>query len=536
MAKRKGKGPLPLTKPVLDASNAERFEARRTTVARREAVKRDEFYAQEYANKVIAAHDKYVSSMQKIHAQLKTAQEGLAKIDEKGMADDLIAAIEKIEKLQRMEISTTSAFTTELAGYDSERLDSIRKSGNKNYIFAAESIDMRIKAENTNVKKSLAELDAQYNELEATIATTKDYTPTDEDVLEVRRKQQVILEQKQAKMLGYAKFLEESAQRRDAVIDPTRRRREDEAALEQEFVDGKRPASAETPEETKAKADVIATSFDIAEKKSNPKWEAFKSAPVVSHLIAAGSFISSKVSKKLEPFATDIKAAYAVMKERKQMRKVEQDLARLDELTGKTGEESHVSRFKAMLAEKGSVAESVTETKETSKPEFVPVSEPEETKAEVAETEAPVAEASITEEAPAESEHDRRVRRASNIAVLQALDGNGLRKMINDYYWSDVSATQDVLKDLETSDNAMADLTQYTERLKNVISHFPNEKLREALTARVDGAMTNIYQAKTEAERKVSAAEARVRDSQEFLASLDGEPGSQPEEEVETGI
>lgn len=530
MAKTRGKG-----NQMLNAAGEARFNERQTTVGRRQASQRDEFYAQEYADKVLAAYDKYTSSMHKIHDQLRTAQAGLEKIDEKGMAEDIIIAIEKIEKLQRLAISTTSAYTTELAGYDSERLESIKKGNVQEDIFVAESIDMRIKAKNAEVKKSLAELDAQYNELESTITATKDYTPTDEDILNVRRQQKDILTQKQDQLCEYANFMQQTAKYRDKVIDPVRRRREEEEALAKEILGDNK---VETPEETKAKAEVVTSAFANAQEKANQRWEAFKAAPGIHQIVSVGSFVAGGIAKKTEPWRNDIKAAYAMMKERKQMRKVEKDLARLDELSGVTGEESHVARFKAMLSGKDKVAEPETKVSEEA-PVLVPVTEAEpEVKAEESVTEvAPAEEPKVVEPETAESLHDKRVRAAANKATLQAFDGSGLRSMINDYYWSDVSETHDVMKELESSDNVMNDLTQYTDRLKKVISHFPNKKLRESLNERINTAMTATYQAKTEAERKVSAAEARIRDSQAFLAELDGHSETQAEDvQTEAGI
>lgn len=574
MAKKRGKSG---ETPVLDGSNASRFRDRHNIVSRRKASRRDEFYAQEYAEKVLNAHTKYVSSMKELREKLRLAQEGLAKIDEKGMTDDIIAAIEKIEKIQRMEISLTSSYTTELAGYDSERLETIRTGGDAKDIFMAESFDTRIKLKNSEVKQSIAALDEQYNELESSITPTKDYTPTDEDVLAVRRKQKAILEEKQQQMLSYAQFLEQTAKYRSEVIDPSRRRKEEEEALERDLADtAEKPKAekpAESPEETAEKKKKIESAFSDAEKKSHPKWEAFKALPVVSHLIVGGSFIKHKLDEKLEPFKSDIKAAYAVMKERKQVRKIEKDLSRLDELQGNSEETSHVARFKAILAERRDAlkneaeapkSEATPASGKTDSPLVpvtdIPESKPAEAKAEPAKsteeaakadtgksgapaaetsTDAPATEAETKAETKAEpptpeSIHDARVKRAANQAALKSLDESGLRQMINDYYWSDVADTHDVLKDLESSENVMGDLTQYTDRLKRVISHFPDEELRKALTERVDTAMTGIYQSKTDAEKKVSDAEARIRDSQAFLESLDS-AGPAPTD-VQAGI
>ena len=314
MVKMRGKSEVT---PVLNGSNDERFKTRYDIVSRHKNSLRDEFHAQEYAEKVLQAHDKYVSSMKEIREKLKLAQEGLARIDEKGMTNDIISVIEKIEKIQMMEISLTSAYTTELAGYDSERLTSIREGGNDKDIFLAESIDTHIKSKNAEVKQIIAALDEDYNNLEKSIAQTKDYTPTNEDILLVRRKQNSILEQKKQQMLEYAKFLEQTAKYRSEAIDPFKRLKEEEEALVREFAEEKE-ISAESPEETVAKRKKIASAFLNAEKRVHPKWEAFKALPVVSHLIAGGSFVKHKLDKKLEPFKSDVKAAYAVMKERNQ--------------------------------------------------------------------------------------------------------------------------------------------------------------------------------------------------------------------------
>ena len=541
MAKMRGKSEVT---PVLNGNNDERFKTRYDIVSRHKNSLRDEFHAQEYAEKVLQAHDKYVSSMKEIREKLKLAQEGLARIDEKGMTDDIITAIEKIEKIQMMEISLTSAYTTELAGYDSERLTSIRESGNNKDIFLAESIDTHIKSKNAEVKQRIAALDEDYNNLEKSIVQTKDYTPTDEDILLVRRKQNSILEQKKQQMLEYARFLEQTAKYRSEAIDPFKRLKEEEEALVREFAEEKE-ISAESPEETVAKRKKIAFAFLNAEKRVHPKWEAFKALPIVSHLIAGGSFVKHKLDKKLEPFKSDVKAAYAVMKERNQIRKTLKNLSLLDELHGNNKETGYVSRFKTIIANKqddfsdntepmkeepvsAKVDESfasVTDLPDTeSKLDSVEsnsVSETSEAESALAKSGSGTSSGTSAEQLSPEDIHATRVKRASNQAALKSFDESGLRQMINDYYWSDVSDTHDVLKDLESSGNVFGDLMQYTNRLKRVIGHFPDENLRKALTERVDTAMTGIYQSKTSAEKKVLAAEARIRDSQAFLESLD---------------
>ena len=546
MAKMRGKSEVT---PVLNGSNDERFKIRYDIVSRHKNSLRDEFHVQEYAEKVLQAHDKYVSSMKEIREKLKLAQEGLARIDEKGMTNDIISVIEKIEKIQMMEISLTSAYTTELAGYDSERLTSIREGGNNKDIFLAESIDTHIKSKNAEVKQRIAALDEDYNNLEKSIAQTKDYTPTDEDVLLVRRKQNSILEQKKQQMLEYAKFLEQTAKYRSEAIDPFKRLKEEEEALVREFAEEKE-ISAESPEETVAKRKKIASAFLNAEKRVHPKWEAFKALPIVSHLIAGGSFVKHKLDKKLEPFKSDVKATYAVMKERNQIRKTLKNLSLLDELHGNNKETGYVSRFKTIIANKQDdfsdntepmkeepVSAKVDESfasvtdlpNDESKLDSVKldsvksnsVSETSEAESALAKSGSGTSSETSAEQLSPEDIHATRVKRASNQAALKSFDESGLRQMINDYYWSDVSDTHDVLKDLESSGNVFGDLMQYTNRLKRVIGHFPDENLRKALTKRVDTAMTGIYQSKTSAEKKVLAAENRIKDSQAFLESLD---------------
>lgn len=546
MAKMRGKSEVT---PVLNGGNDERFKTRYDIVSRHKNSLRDEFHAQEYAEKVLQAHDKYVSSMKEIREKLKLAQEGLARIDEKGMTNDIISVIEKIEKIQMMEILLTSAYTTELAGYDSERLTSIREGGNDKDIFLAESIDTHIKSKNAEVKQRIAALDEDYNNLEKSIAQTKDYTPTDEDVLLVRRKQNSILEQKKQQMLEYAKFLEQTAKYRSEAIDPFKRLKEEEEALVREFAEEKE-ISSESPEETVAKRKKIASAFLNAEKRVHPKWEAFKALPVVSHLIAGGSFVKHKLDKKLEPFKSDVKATYAVMKERNQIRKTLKNLSILDELHGNNKETGYVSRFKTVIANKqddfsdntepmkeepvsakvdesfASVAdlpndESKLDSVKLDSVEPNSVSETSEAESALAKSGSGTSSETSAEQLSPEDIHATRVKRASNQAALKSFDESGLRQMINDYYWSDVSDTHDVLKDLESSGNVFGDLMQYTNRLKRVIGHFPDENLRKALTERVDTAMTGIYQSKTSAEKKVLAAENRIKDSQAFLESLD---------------
>ena len=135
------------------------------------------------------------------------------------------------------------------------------------------------------------------------------------------------------------------------------------------------------------------------------------------------------------------------------------------------------------------------------------------------------AESSDTASEPAnvqpEDLHTARLRKAGNRAVLQALDDTGLRRMINDYYWTDISKTHDIVDELSSSENVMTDATKYVDHIKGMINHWPNETYRKAMINKLDTAMMETYAAKTESEKKVSAAEARIRDSEEFLSNLD---------------
>ena len=176
---------------------------------------------------------------------------------------------------------------------------------------------------------------------------------------------------------------------------------------------------------------------------------------------------------------------------------------------GRTGEDSYLSKFKASLSPDKPVEPEVLDTDEIKVPETVIPAEP------VVSTESEPVVLS-----PGQL-HENRVKRASNKAVIDSLNETGLRKIINDYYWTDVSQTHDIATELGSSDNAMTDLNQYVDRIKGMITHWPNATYRENMISKLDNAMMQTYAKKSESEKKVSAAEARVRDSEEFLRSLD---------------
>lgn len=497
--KKKGK-----SSTVLRADDNVRFDIMHNVLAKQNQLKKNNVNAQEYTDNMRKSYQSYSSSMKTIRENLAVAQNGLAAIDEKGMSDKIIEAIDKVSEIRKKQIAAASEYSTQMASFDSTRTSYLRTHGDSRDRFVVDKFNESMKQKNAHLREEVDELDRQYREIEINLYKGEDgkrHDPTDEEILQAKREQDSILEQKQKLMEDYATFLQNTSVERDEILNDWQAKETEQSA---------KKSAPEAPEDTKAKEEKIISAFDTAEKTAHPKWEKFKSLPVIAHLTAGGAMIGRKLASKFETTKSDLLAGYAVMKERKQVRKAERVLSDLDKMQGKEGSESYLSRFKDSLS--GKTEEPVVEAPAPAEaePEQV-VIEPE--------IETPVVE--VAAPANAEDIHAARIRNAGNKAVLQALDDTGLRRMINDYYWSDISDSHDVVTELGSSENAITDLTKYVDRVKGMINHWPNETYRKAMIEKLDAAMTETYAAKTNSEKKVLQAEARIRDSEEFLQNLD---------------
>lgn len=515
-----------------------RFGAMHDILERRRQSRRSTVNAQEYTDDLRGAYKSYTSAMQKIKENLETATQGLAAIDEKGMSDKVIEAVEAITEIRQKQIEATSEYSTQLASFDSKRVDYIRKNGDSRDRFVVEQFEKNTRQQNAKLRAEIDELDRRRQDIETDLyrdENGKHKDPTDEEMLSAKRSIDGLLEKKQQAMARYAEFLQQSAVQRDEILNGWQDSENQESVKDQE-----------APEETKAKAKKIETAFETAQEEKGSRWEKFKSLPVIAQLGAGAAVIGRKISPKFENAKSDFVAAYAIMKERRQVRKIERELSSLDELQGRTGDRSFLSKFKESLNRNSEEADyeetaepertesyadimaNTTQSGDTEPDAGAPNAEEEQSVPDTgdAETKAdPDAEPDKPVPLSQEEIHNTRVRKAGNTAILKALDDTGLRKMINDYYWSDVSETHDIVADLQSSDDMIKDLTQYVERIKNMIGHWPNKTYREAMSHKLDKAMTQTYQAKMTSEKEVEQAESRIRDSEEFLRNL-YEPGA----------
>lgn len=482
-------------KTVLRAEDNKRYDTVHEVLATRRRQRVNTANAQDYTNSMQTAYQSYASAMKNIRANLEAATQGLASIDEKGMSDKIIESIDAIAEIRREQMSAASAYSTQMAEYDSRRISYLRENGTNKDRFVVEQFEERIKERNARLRIQVDELDHQYQDIETDLYrddTGKHKEPTEAEVLAAKREMDRILEEKSKAMEEYAAFMQKTAVERNEVL--------------QEW-SGDAP---EPPAETVQKAEQLKAVFSDAETKMHARWETFKALPVISHLSAAGVAVGKKLAPTLANVRSDLLTGYAAMKESRQMRKVEKTLSDLDQSRGLTGEDSYLSRFRASL---GTGKDEPVE--EIKVPDSV-------IPAEAVQTQEPAMEEpdTVSSLSP-EQVHANRLKRASNKAVVESLNETGLRKIINDYYWSDVSQSHDIVTELGSSDNAMQDLNRYVDRVKNMISHWPNAKYRENMMDKLNTAMMETYNKKSESERKVSAAEARVRDSEEFLRSLD---------------
>lgn len=479
-------------KTVLHAEDNKRYGTVHEVLATRRQQRVNTANAQTYTDSMQTAYQSYASAMKNIRANLEAATQGLASIDEKGMSDKIIESIDAIAEIRREQMSATSAYSTQMAEYDSKRISYLRENGTNKDRFVVEQFEERIKERNARLRTQVDELDHQYQDVETDLYrddTGKHKEPTEAEVLTAKREMDRILEEKSKVMEDYAAFMQKTAVERNEVLQ-----------------DWDVP---EPPKETVQKAEQLTTAFSSAETKMHSRWETFKALPVISHLSAAGALLSQKLAPTVSNVKSDLLTGYAAMKENRQMRKVEKTLSDLDQSKGLTGEDSYLSRFKASLnAKKEDITEEI-KVPESVIPDTVQTQEPVTEEPEMASSLSP------------EQVHANRLKRASNKAVVESLNETGLRKIINDYYWSDVSQSHDIVTELGSSDNAMQDLNQYVDRVKNMISHWPNAKYRENMMDKLNTAMMETYNKKSESEKKVSAAEARVRDSEAFLRSLD---------------
>ena len=500
--------------------DSSRFDTMHSVLEKQRQLKKNTVNAQEYTDNMRSAYKAYTSSIQKIRENLAKATEGLAAIDEKGMSDKIIEAIEKVSEIRNKQIAAASEYSTQMASFDSTRTSYIKNNGDSRDRFVVDKFEEMVRQRNAKLREEIDDLDRQYREIETDLYrddSGKHHDPTDEEILQAKRTQDKILEQKQQLMDEYATFLQNTAVERDEILNGWQDKEKEQSA---------KKSVPEASEETKAKEEKIISAFDTAEKSAHPRWEKFKSLPVIAQLTAGGVAIGKKIAPKFETMKSDLLAGYAVIKERKQVRKVEHALSDLDKLQGKEGGNSYLSRFKDSLLQGSGAATEVSEPAPASveeKPETV-VPETVSTEQEVSVGES-FAESSdtVSEKANVHPEdlHTARLRKAGNRAVLQALDDTGLRRIINDYYWTDISKTNDIMDELSSSENVMTDVTKYVDRIKGMVNHWPNETYRKAMINKLDTAMMETYAAKTESEKKVSAAEARIRDSEEFLNNLD---------------
>lgn len=499
-----------------------RFSAMHDILERRRQTRRSTVNAQEYTDDLRAAYQSYTSMMQKIKVSLETATQGLAAIDEKGMSDKVIEAVEAIMEIRQKQIDATSEYSTQLASFDSKRVEYIRKNGDSRDRFVVEQFEKNTKQQNAKLRAEIDEIDRQRQDIETDLYRDdngKHKEPTDEEMLSAKRSMDELLEKKQQAMARYAEFLQQSAVQRDEILNGWQDSENQESVKEQE-----------APEETKEKVKKIETAFETAQAEKGSRWEKFKSLPVIAQLGAGAAVIGRKISPKFENVKSDLVAAYAIMKERKQVRKIERELSNLDELQGRTGDKSFLSKFRDSLSRNSeeTTTAAAAETHDSYEDIMAntardvqnimasEVTSDDHAETSVSENPDPVKPASMSQE----ELHNARILKAGNQAILQSLTDTGLRKMINDYYWSDISQTHDIVTELQSSENVMTDLTQYVGRIKGMIEHWPNKTYRDAMIDKLDDAMMQTYQAKAESEKKVTTAEARIRDSEEFLKGL----------------
>lgn len=498
-----------------------RFSAMHDILERRRQTRRSTVNAQEYTDDLRAAYQSYTSMMQKIKVNLETATQGLAAIDEKGMSDKVIEAVEAIMEIRQKQIDATSEYSTQLASFDSKRVEYIRKNGDSRDRFVVEQFEKNTKQQNAKLRAEIDEIDRQRQDIETDLYRDdngKHKEPTDEEMLSAKRSMDELLEKKQQAMARYAEFLQQSAVQRDEILNGWQDSENQESVKEQE-----------APEETKEKVKKIETAFETAQAEKGSRWEKFKSLPVIAQLGAGAAVIGRKISPKFENVKSDLVAAYAIMKERKQVRKIEMELSNLDELQGRTGDKSFLSKFRDSLSRNSEETTTAAAETHDSYEDIMAntardvqnimaseVTSDDHAETSVSENPDPVKPASMSQE----ELHNARILKAGNQAILQSLTDTGLRKMINDYYWSDISQTHDIVTELQSSENVMTDLTQYVGRIKGMIEHWPNKTYRDAMIDKLDDAMMQTYQAKAESEKKVTTAEARIRDSEEFLKGL----------------
>lgn len=489
-------------KKTLHAQDNERYGTVHEILAARRQQQVSTANVQSYMDNMQAAYKSYASAMKNIRANLETATQGLAAIDEKGMSDKIIESIDAIAGIRQEQMAATSAYSTQMAGIDSERISYLRENGTSKDRFIVEQFEERIRQENAKMRIRVDELDHKYQDIETDLYrddTGRHREPTEAELLSAKREMDHILEEKSRVMEEYAGFMQKTAVERNDILH-----------------DWTEDATAPDPETTQ-KAETLRTAFADAETKMHSRWETFKSLPVIAHLSAVGVSVGKKMAPVLHDVKSDLLTGYAAMKENRQLRKVEKTLSDLDRSQGRTGEESYLSKFKASL-QKDKPVETPVPSEEINVPENVPDREESVETQDATREEPAVASA---QSLPPEHVRETRMRRAANKAVIESLNETGLRRIINDYYWTDLSGSRDIVTELGSSENAMNDLNRYVDRVKGMISHWPNAKYRENMMEKLNNAMMQTYNKKSESEKKVSAAEARIRDSEDFLRSLD---------------
>ena len=109
--------------------DSSRFDTMHSVLEKQRQLKKNTVNAQEYTDNMRSAYKAYTSSTQKIRENLAKATEGLAAIDEKGMSDKIIEAIEKVSEIRNKQIAAASEYSTQMASFDSTRTSYIKNNG-----------------------------------------------------------------------------------------------------------------------------------------------------------------------------------------------------------------------------------------------------------------------------------------------------------------------------------------------------------------------------------------------------------------------
>lgn len=464
-----------------------------------------------YRKKYKTIFDSYNSNMTDIRSKLQIAMQGLEQMNIKGLNDQISEAIDAVMLIRNNQIDEENKYIKQLAEIDTNRVKELCQNGGIQDKFIIKTFESKIKAEHDAFQKRLKDNESKDKELQTQL---KDENISTSEKVELQRQRDDLLSSKYHECRNYARFLRDVAAERDDILH---------GISYEESVQNTKTKQEEIIQNTEQ----IENAFETATQNVGSKWQAFKSMPVVAGLLKGSRTVASKAKAKLSPYFEaakgDFMAGYAAMKENRQTRRIEKDLVRYDKLMNNQGEDSFLAKFKSTLKENKDNSDEALETEGHMSVPDIPIAAESESEAEASEVH-DVAPETVVEPETVEQIHDKRIRTAENAAVLHAVENTGLRKFINDYCWSDINETHDIMNKLQSSDNVIDDLTQYTSRLESMIEHFPNQKLQASLKEKLQTSMTEVYHEKAEAAKKVSAAEARIRDSEEFLKNLDINP------------